>query len=204
MTLPRQAGGKEDPMSTTTGSPETTDKHLSGEDIPVFANESAHVDAVDIPPLREEPLLVLPAKETAPGRALRPNEALSSELPLVLVRVEHGKEMVLPGYYACVGTMPCAATEYYLLVRWEHRESGRQGERRVVLPEHIRVMDRETLLLPPPAAASSTSATASGPSAASPEDLLRLPLESTSSIQSTREQSNERYPQLQHSAKRKS
>lgn len=192
-------------MSTTTVSPETTDKHRSGENTPVFANESEHVDAVDIPPLREEPLLVLPAKETTPGRALKPNEALSSELPLVLVRgVEHGKEIVLPGYYTCVGTMPCAATEYYLLVRWEHRENGQRGERRVVLPEHIRVLDRETLLLPPPAAASGTSATASGPPAALPEDLLRPPPESPSSIQGTREQSNERYPQLRHSAKRKS
>ena len=190
-------------MSTTTVSPETTDKHRSGENTPVFANESEHVDAVDIPPLKEEPL-VPPAQETTPGRALRANEALSSELPLVLVRgVEHGKEIVLPGYYTCVGTMPCATTEYYLLVRWEHRESGRRGERRVVLPEHIRVLDRETLLLPPPAAASGTSATASGPPAALPEDLLRPPLESPSSIQRARQQSHERYPQLQHSAKRK-
>ena len=190
-------------MSTTIVSTETNDKHLSGEDTSVFANESEHVDAVDIPPLKEEPL-VPPTKETTPGRALRPNEALSSELPLVLVRVEHGKEMVLPGYYACVGTMPCAATEYYLLVRWEHREGGRRGERRVVLPEHIRVIDRETLLLPLPAAASSTSATTSGPSAALPDDQLRPPPESPASIQSVREQSHERYPQLQHSAKRKS
>lgn len=191
-------------MSTTIVSPETTDKPLSGEDTSVVANESEHVDVVDIPPLKEEPL-VPPAQETTPGRALRPNETLSSELPLILVRgIERGREMVLPGYYACVGIMPCAATEYYLLVRWEHRESGRRGERRVVLPEHIRVLDRETLLLPPPATASSTSATTSGPPAALPEDLLRPPLESPSSIQRARQQSHERYPQLQHSAKRKS
>lgn len=192
-------------MSTTVFSPETTDKHLSGEDTPVLANESEHADAVDASTLKEESLLVRPAKETTSGRALRPNEALSSTLPLVLVRgTEHGKEMVLPGYYACVGTMPCANTEYYLLVRWEHRESGRRGERRVVLSEHVRVLDQDTVLFFTLDVASSTSTTASGPSAALPEDMLRPPPEFTASIQSTWEQSNERYPQLQHSAKRKS
>jgi hypothetical protein len=202
---PRQAGGKEDPMSTTTFPPETTDEHLSGEDTPVVANKGEHGDVVDVPPLKENPLLAPSTQETTPGRALRPHEALSSTLALVLVRgVEHGKVIVLPGYYACVGTMPCAATEYYLLVRWEHRENGQRGERRVVLPEHIRVLDRETLLLPPPDAASGTSATAAGLSAALPDNPLHPIPESTSSTHGAGQSGNERYPQLQHSAKRKS
>lgn len=198
-------GGKGDPMSTTTLFPETTGKPLSGEDAPIIGNESEYIDAGDAPPLREEPFLVPPAQETLPGRALRPNEAPSCTLPLVLVHnVEQGKERVLPGYYACVGTMPCAATEYYLLVRWDHRESGRRGERRVVLPEHIRVIDQDTLLLPPPDSAFIIPATASGPPGALPEGLLHLTPESPGGIHTAGQLSNERYPQLPHSAKRKS
>ena len=96
-----------------------------------------------------------------------------------------GRRSVLPGYYACVGTMPCADTEYYLLVRWEHREAGRQGERRVVLPEHIRVLDPAVVLLPPPHAASLTPVAASGPSVALPEDLVHPTSESTASTKGT-------------------
>ena len=145
--------------------------------------------------LGEAPFLAPPSKETVPGRALRPNEVLSSDLPLVLVRAaEHGKEIVLPGYYACVGTMPCADTEYYLLVRWEHREEGRQGERRVVLQEHIRVLDPEG----EPLTASGTPATASG---FVPEDLARL---TPASAKAIGQGSSGLYPQLRHSSKRKS
>ena len=71
---------------------------------------------------------------------------LSSESPLMLVHIaSDGKETVLPGYYACVGKMPCAEKDYHLLVRWEQRESGKYSEKRVVLPESIRVLERETL-----------------------------------------------------------
>jgi len=204
MVLPRQVEGKEYLMSTTITPPETAAEYLSRESTPVFANKSEHGAAVDIPPLREEPLLGPLAKEPTPGRALQPNEALSSTQPLVLVRgVEHGKEMLLPGYYACVGTMPCAETEYYLLVRWEHRDGGRRGERRVVLPQQIRVIDQETLLLPPLDAASIMPIPPSGLSAALPDNPLHPIAESTASTHGAGPSNNERYPQLQHSAKRK-
>lgn len=192
-------------MNTTTSLPETPAEQLSVESALVFANDGVHVGVVDIPPLQEGRVLALPSQETRPGRALRPNEALSSALPLVLVSgAEHGKETMLPGYYACVGTMPCADTEYYLLVRWEHREWGRQAERRVVLPEHIRVLDPEVVLHPSPHAVSLTPAAASGLAAVSLEDLVRpASAESTASTNGTGQRSNERYPQLRHSSKRK-
>jgi hypothetical protein len=191
-------------MSTTPSSQETSAEHLLREDVPVFTNDGKRVEVVNVPPLKASPLLVPPAEETTHGRALQPNEALSSEMPLVLVRsAEHGKELVLPGYYACVGTMPCANTEYYLLVRWEHRESGRQGERRVTLPEHIRVIDQDALL-PPPDTAFSTPAAALELSAALPGDMLHRVPELPPSTHTAGQPGNAQYPQLQHSAKRKS
>jgi hypothetical protein len=186
-------------MYTTLSPPETATKQLSGE-AAVLSN-GVPVGVLDVPPLKEGGVLAPSAQETTPGRAVRHNEALSSALPLVLVRAgEHGKEMVLPGYYACVGTMPCAATEYYLLVRWEDCEAGRQTEKRVVLPEHIRVLDPEGV---PPHAAALTSAGASGLSAALSKDLGRLTSESPASTKGTGQWSHERYPQLHHSSKRK-
>ena len=191
-------------MHTTLSPPETATEQLSGEATVVLSN-GVHVGVLDVPPLKEGGVLAPPAQETTPGRAVRHNEALSSTLPLVLVRAgEHGKEMVLPGYYACVGTMPCADTEYYLLVRWKDREAGRQVEKRVVLPEHIRVLDPEGVLLPPPHAAALTSAAASGVSAALSKDLGSLTSESPASPNGTGQRSHERYPQLHHSSKRKS
>src|SRR5579859_4884308 len=188
-------------MSTITSFPETTAELLSEEGALVFANDGEYVDVVDVLPLKDDLLLAPPT----PGRALRPNEALSSALPLVLVRgAEHGKEIVLPGYYACVGTMPCADTEYYLLVRWEHREGGRQGERRVVLGEHIRVLAPAVVFPHPPQGVSVTPVAPSGASAALPENLGRLTSASTASPKGTEQPSHERYPQLQHSSKRKS
>jgi hypothetical protein len=190
-------------MHTTLSPPETATEQLSIEATVALSN-GVPVGVLDVPPLKEGRVLALPAQETTPGRAVQHNEALSSALPLVLVRAgEHGKEMVLPGYYACVGTMPCADTEYYLLVRWEQRESGRQAEKRVILPEHIRVLDPEGVLLSPPHAAALTSAGASGLSAALSKDLGRLITEAPASTKGTGQRSHERYPQLHHSSKRK-
>jgi hypothetical protein len=191
-------------MSTTISPPKTTAEQLSEEGVPLLAPKGDYVSVMDITPLQGGRLLAPPSQETRLGRALRPNEALSSAVPLVLVRgAEHGKEMVLPGYYACVGTMPCADTEYYLLVRWEHRERGRQAEKRVVLPEHIRVLDPEALLLPPSLSVSVTAVASSGPASAVSEDLGSLTPESTTSTNGKGQWSRERYPQLQHSSKRK-
>ena len=191
-------------MPTTLAPPETPAEKFSGASAPVLATNGVHVGVVDVPPLQEGQVLAPLAQETTPGRAVRPNEALSSTLPLVLVRGgEHGKETVLPGYYACVGTMPCADTEYYLLVRWKDREAGRQAEKRVVLPEHIRVLDPQVVLLPSPQGAALTSAAASGLSTALSEDLVHLTAESPASTTGTGPQSQERYPQLRHSSKRK-
>jgi hypothetical protein len=189
-------------MSTTISPPKTTAEQISEEGAPLLAPTGEYVSVVDVPPLQGGHLLAPPSIETRPGRTVRPREALSSTLPLVLVFIaEHGKEMVLPGYYACVGTMPCADTEYYLLVRWEHRERGRQAEKRVVLAEHIRVLDPEALVLPP--SLSVTAVASSGPASALPEDLVRLTPESTTSSTGKGQWSPEGYPQLRHSSKRK-
>lgn len=190
-------------MPTTTASPETNTAPLLGDGTPVVANDVDQVYVVDVAPLKENPLLAPSTQAGSTGRALRPNEVLSSEMPLVLVRsAEHGKEIVLPGYYACVGTMPCASTDYYLLVRWEHRESGQRGERRVALPEHIRVIDQDALL-PPPDVAVSRPVVALGLSPASPGDMLHPSPELTFGIHATGQPGNTPYPQLHHSAKRK-
>lgn len=176
----------------------------SGADVPVLATTSKHVGIVDVPPLQEGEGLTTPSQAPRPSRAVRPNEVLSSTLPLLLVGgVEHGKETVLPGFYACVGTMPCADTDYYLLVPWEHREGGRQGERRVVLPEHIRVLDPAAVLFTSPHAVTLQSAVVSGLSAISSEEPAHLTPEATTSTNGTGQQSTERYPQLQHFSKRK-
>ena len=190
-------------MHTTLSPPETTAEQLSGASAPVFAKDGKRIGVVDVPSPQDRRVLALPSQETTPGRAVRQSEALSSALPLVLVRgADHGKETVLPGYYACVGTMPCANTEYYLLVRWEDRAAGRQAEKRVVLPEHIRVLD-PAVVLPPLHGGSLTSAAVSGPSVVMPEDLVYLPSVSPASTKGTGQPNTERYPQLQHSSKRK-
>lgn len=138
-------------MSSSASLPETTfDPHaVASAPVLAIAEEKAH--GMDTLPPSEGLLRAPPAEESWPGRALRPNEELSSTLPLVLVRVAaNGQETALPGYYACVGKMPCAEKDYHLLVRWEQRASGQQGEQRVVLPEFIRVLEPDALLLLPP------------------------------------------------------
>jgi hypothetical protein len=191
-------------MNTTALALETPITLPSGAGVPVLTTTSEHVGIVGVPPLQEGEVLALPSQAPRPGRAVRPNEVLSSTLPLVLVEgAEHGKETVLPGYYACVGAMPCADTDYYLLVRWEHRERGRQGERRVVLPEHIRVLDPAVVLFTSPHAVTLQSAVVSGLSATSPEQPVHLTPEAPTSTNGTGQQSTERYPQLQHFSKRK-
>jgi hypothetical protein len=144
--------------------------------------------------------------ETTPGSALRPHEVLSSAQPLVLVRgADHGQEIVPPGHYACIGNLPCADTDYYLLVRWEHRESGRQGARRVVLPEHIRVLEDPAVVLPLSLCTpSATPGAAPGPAAAVAEESISLVSEATARANGPGQPNTERYPQLQHSSKRKS
>lgn len=183
---------------------ETPITRPSGAGAPVLETTSDHVGIADVPPLQEGAVLTSPSQAPRPGRAVRPNEVLSSTLPLLLVgSAEHGKEAVLPGFYACVGTMPCADTDYYLLVRWEHREGGQQGERRVVLPEHIRVLDPAVVLFTSPHSVTLQSAVVSGLSATSPEEPAHLTPEATTSTNGTGQQSTERYPQLQHFSKRK-
>ena len=189
-------------MHTTISHPETTAENLTEEDTPVFDNDGEYIGVVDVL-LHQEGQGLAPPQETKPGRALRHNEALSSAMPLVLVRgTETGKETVMPGYYACVGTLPCADTDYYLLVRWEHREGGRQGERRVVLPAHIRVLDREALLLP------SLLSGAVMPTDSSAEHVARQEEQVTPDLaiyhdQPWQETTEQGTPSLEHSSKRK-
>ena len=134
-------------MNTPAPTLETTFPPFKGIEISL---EMGTAESPDLPGVLPFPTidasLVLLAPAAKQGRALLPNELLSSESPLVLVHVaSDGKETVLPGYYACVGKMPCAEKDYHLLVRWEQRESKQRSEKRVVLPEAIRVMERETL-----------------------------------------------------------
>src|SRR5947209_509364 len=124
-------------MNTVASTLETTFSPFKGKETSLEKGAAESTDMTHVlPPPKIEASLVPVVPEAKQGRALQPNELLSSESPLVLIRVaSDGKETVLPGYYASVGTMPCAEKNYHLLVRWEQRESRQHSEKRVVLPE---------------------------------------------------------------------
>ena len=193
-------------MHTTLSPPETTAEQLSGASAPVFAKDGKRIGVVDVPSPQDRRVLALPSQETTPGRAVRQSEALSSALPLVRVRgADHGKETVLPGYYACVGTMPCANTEYYLFVRFRRDTCGGSAGRKAGGPPGTYSRAGSSGGSPPfPSRRFShlcccirtTCCHARGSGA-------HLPFASPASTKGTGQPSTERYPQLQHSSKRK-
>src|SRR5262245_40440872 len=72
-------------------------------------------------PVKRPPLLV-PERESGPGRKLKPKEIPTPDTPLlVLVDDGQGNEVALDRVFASVGMLPCADLSYFLVVAWEQR-----------------------------------------------------------------------------------